>query len=130
MIWCRNWTKHHKWCFFFILQSVRWQGAHCATQTGRRRRSRTKWGINCASANLQSWKAKNSHFCKFTNSWTTIPPKFQTAFDGANLFSIRLIALRIQNIHWMFCLYAVFKINTRPLGAKNTYPRRFDFLLH
>jgi len=36
-----------------------------------------------------------------------IPPRFQTAFDGANLFSIRFIALRRKNVHWTLFLCAV-----------------------
>ena len=37
----------------------------------------------------------------------TIPPKFQTAFDDTNLFSIRFIALRIKTIHRIVFICAV-----------------------
>ena len=44
---------------------------------------------------------------KMTAKMTPIPPNFQTAFVGANLFSRRLIALRRKIVHRTLFLYAV-----------------------
>ena len=45
--------------------------------------------------------------CFFIPVGFTIPPMFQTAFDGTNLFSTRLIALRFKTCHWQILIYAV-----------------------
>ena len=67
--------------------------------------------------------SKISNFRNLSNFHVQIPPKFQTSFGGTNLFSIRLIALRIKIIHWMIFIYAVSNFYIPSPDKSSTYPQ-------
>ncbi len=87
----------------------------------RKKSSRKRWLLLYFARHSASsifHPSKTTNFRNLSNFHVPIPPKFQTAFDGTNLFSIRLIALRTKIIHRIIFVYAVSNFRIPPLDLR------------